>query len=91
MAMARAQTHSGLRLIQGSKHDPRRVYAEEADIEFVAFCDEVGRHMDRIVRAELAQDIPSGYVIHEAQRIAHKAGRAKAELIRLRGGSPDAA
>lgn len=56
---------------------------EEADIEAVAFMDEVAAAMTRIHNAELERDVPSMSVLHEAARIAHKAGLARAEFLNL--------
>lgn len=74
-----------LRVIEGSKHNPRHGLADEADIEFMAFCDEVLREMEAVVQAEIGMDIPNGYVIQRATRIARKALLAKGEIKRLRG------
>lgn len=65
---------------------PVNWHLEEADIEAVAFMDEAIAAMERIVNAELARDIPSGSVIQEAGRVAHRAALARAEVLRLRGG-----
>ena len=63
----------------------KRTALEEADVEFIAFCHEVLRESEAIVQAELSMDIPNGYVIQRATRLARKALLAKGEIKRLRG------
>lgn len=60
--------------------------SEEADIEAIAFMDEAVATAGDIVDAEMDRDIPSARVIDLAGRLAVRAGLARAEVLRLRGG-----
>lgn len=59
---------------------------EEADIEAVAFMDEAIAAMSRVLDAEISRDVPSLVVVNECGRVAYRASKAKAEILRLRGG-----
>jgi hypothetical protein len=60
--------------------------SEEADVEAVAFMDETAEAMDELIAAELLRDTPSLRVVNLAGRVAYRAGLARAEVLRLRGG-----
>jgi hypothetical protein len=65
--------------------------AEEADMEAVAFMDDAIAAMSRVLDAEISRDVPSLVVVNECGRVAYRAEKAKAEILRLRGGTNDAA
>jgi hypothetical protein len=61
--------------------------AEEADMEAVAFMDDAIAAMSRVLDAEISRDVPSLVVVNECGRVTYRAEKAKAEILRLRGGN----
>lgn len=88
MAAMRAPVH--IDALRERKAD-RRTALPDAVLEAIAFMDETAGAVARIHDAELARDIPSASVIHEASRLAFRASAAKAELLTLTGGTDDVA
>lgn len=75
-----------LRVIDGGSS---RMRIEEAHVEAIAFMDEVQRACAEIVNAVTGLPVPSMAAIDTANRIAHRATLARAELLAL--GPKDAA
>jgi hypothetical protein len=61
--------------------------SEEADMEAIAFMDDAIAAMSRVLNAEVSRDVPSLVVVNECGRVAYRAEKAKAEILRLRGGN----
>ena len=89
---APAPHEASLTVLRGGKtpgpKPSRASVMDDARVEAIALCDEVIVAAQRIVNELIGLPVPSMLAIHEATRMAARATRARAELLRL---DPDGA